>query len=48
MSFSHRKRELVEDEEVGVVFGFHQATEKLFTDITGWVSVGFEKCKHQE
>jgi len=28
---SHRKRELVEDEEVSVVFGFHQAAEKLFT-----------------
>ena len=35
MLFSHRKRELVEDEEVSVVFGFHQAAEKLFTDVIG-------------
>ena len=33
MLFYYRKRELVEDEEVSVVFGFHQAAEKLFTDI---------------
>ena len=35
MLCSHRQRELVEDEEVSVVFGFHQAAEKLFTDIIG-------------
>ena len=29
----YRERELVKDEEVGVIFGFHQAAQQFLTEI---------------